>query len=445
MDGILDDETWKTLPLKKDFITYEPIYGEKLPYETLVWMTYDSKNLYFAFRCYDKETQKIKTWLTSRDRMWSDDWVGITLDSLGNKQTTYGFCINPNGIQGDLVESTSNPDDPSPDFVWESAGEVTSTGYQVEICIPLKSIRFESGKNVEMEMMFRRKISRLGVKASWPEQKAGQGVFNLLVPVRLKELKKPLKIEILPSITRGSNRVRIQPDKWNKSENFTEFGIGLKYGITSSITADITINPDFSQVENDAFQVEINQRYLLFFKEKRSFFMEGMDIFNFYTLSNGFFTIPVHTRLIVDPAWGAKITGSQGKMSFGILSAGDQWPGQQDALFGIARGKYSLGRDNYIGFLYSSRDFAGEYNRVLGVDFAYRPGKGQRFNISLLHSLSGSQEGKEGEAPASNNFNFYYNYDSTHYFILTTFEHIGTDFRMDTAYIVRNGINNAAL
>ncbi len=456
IDGNLDDETWKTPPLKKDFITYEPIYGEKLPYETLVWMTYDSKNLYFAFKCYDSESQKIKTSLTKRDNMWSDDWVGITLDSLGNKQTTYGFCVNPSGIQGDLLESTSNPPDLSPDFVWESAGKVTPGGYQVEICIPLKSIRFESGKEVEMGIMFRRKISRLGVKGSWPEQKAGEGVFNLLAPVRLKELEKPLKLEILPSITRGSNRQRIQPDKWDKSENFTEFGIGLKYGITSSITADITINPDFNQVESDAFQVEVNRRYPLFYSEKRPFFLEGVSIFSFFTVPRGFLPYAVYTRHIVDPLWGAKLAGTLGKVSFGILSASDEWPGQtwdsqnnphegKKAFWGIARGKCSLGKDNYIGVLYSGREFVDQYNRVIGADIGFRLSKNQKINASFLQSFSSDENSTStttsGNGSDAGNFNFFYAYSTKPLEINAAVEHIGKEFRMDSAYLKRTGFD----
>lgn len=455
IDGILDEAIWQTPPLKKDFISYNPLYGEKLSYETLVWMAYDSKNLYFAFRCYDPEPQQIKTSLTSRDNMWGDDWVGLTLDPLGTRQTTYGFVVNPNGIQGDLLESTSQGADASPDFVWDSAGKITPDGYDIEICIPLRSIRFNSGKEVKMGVLFRRKVTRLGIRAGWPEIKIGQGVFNALHPVVYENLKKPLNIEILPSITYSSNREKIQPAEWGKHQDFKQLGIGFKYGLTSSITADITINPDFSQVESDAFQVEVNQRYPLFYTEKRPFFMEGIDIFSFFTIPGGFLPHAVHTRRIIDPFYGFKLTGAVGKIAFGFLTAGDEWPGQpwseginphedKMALFGIARGKYSLGKDNYIGILYSGREFFEEYNRVIGADIGFRLSKNQKINASFLQAFSKGDEstpsGNNTNTSNSSDFNFFYSYSTKPLEINAAFERIGKDFRMDSSFLRRSGI-----
>ncbi|NIO87700.1 MAG: hypothetical protein GTN53_44390 [Candidatus Aminicenantes bacterium] len=456
IDGVLDDKVWQTPPLKKDFITYYPIYGEKLPYETRVWVSYDSKNLYFAFLCFDPAPEKIQTSITKRDNVLNDDWVSVSVDAEGNDQAAYVLYVNPNGIQGDALASSVGDEDLSPDFVWDSAARVTESGYQVEICLPLKSIRFKSGKEVKMGILFRRKITGIGYTGAWPDIKLGHNILESQTKAVFKELRKQLRFEILPSLTDSNNRVRLSPEEWSESDTATEFGIGLKYGITSSITTDIAINPDFSQVESDAFQVEVNQRYPLFYSEKRPFFMEGVDIFNFYTYPYGYFTTPVHTRRILDPAWGAKLTGNIGKITFGILSAGDEWPGQswetgtnpdegKDAFFGIARGKYSLGKNNYIGFIYSGREFAGEYNRVFGADFVHRIGKHQRIQTSFLHSISGDEDGRQGEAKNSSDLNLVYRYDSKLLFMIAAFEHIGKDFRMDTSFLRRRGINNAVL
>ena len=449
IDGNLDDEIWQHPPLKKEFITYNPLYGEKLSYATQVWLAYDSKNLYFAFKCYDNEPQKIKTSITRRDNMFTDDWVGIKLDAQGNKQTSYDLFCNPNGIQGDILTSAVGGEDVSPDFVWDSAGKVTKEGYQVEMRIPLRSIQFKSGKEVTMGILFWRRISRQGISGSWPDITPGKGIFNVLATAVYKNLKNPLKLELLPSITYGNNSDRINNDKW-EGEDTTEFGIGLKYGITSSITADITINPDFSQVETDSFQVEVNQRYPLFYQEKRPFFMEGIDIFSFFTAPHSYFITAVHTRRIVDPAWGVKLTGTVGKTAFGVLSAGDEWPGQpwqgetnphegKDAIIGIIRAKTSLGKDNYLGAIYSGRDFAGSYNRVFGVDFSYRPFKNQYLNLSFLHSTS--RAGKDEDIKSSKDFNFVYGYNTRSLGLAAAFEHVGKDFRMDSAFLRRTGIS----
>jgi hypothetical protein len=442
IDGVLDDKAWQQQPLEKDFISYYPGYGEKMSQETLIWMAYDNKNLYFAFLCYDSQPQKIKTSLTKRDQMYDDDWVGISIDALGNNQSQYSFYINPYGIQGDILLSAVSGEDKAPDFVWESAGKITPQGYQVEVLIPLSSIRFRSGKEVKMGVLFKRKSNRLGFRGSWPEIKPGVGALNATAPIIYKNLKPPLKMEILPSVTYSSNQERINALAWGGSDRLTNLGIGIKYGITSSISAELTVNPDYNQVESDSFQVEVNQRYPLFYSEKRPFFMEGADIFNFFTLAYGFLPNAVHTRRIVDPLGGVKLSGILGKASFGILATLDQ-PQDQKAFFGIARGKYSLGKDNYVGFLYSSREASNEYNRVVGVDMGYRLFKNHRTKLSFLYSMSGGVGPDSKESPADNSwdFNFSYFYSSKTLSTEAVFEHIDKDFRMDTAYLLRTGLN----
>ncbi len=452
IDGDLADEVWqKSSPLEKDFITYSPMYGEVLSQKTVVWLAYDNDNLYFAFHCFDTEPEKIKTSISKRDSMWKDDWVGISLDSLGNKQSSYEFYSNPNGIQGDILRSSVSGDDLSSDFVWYNAGRLTDDGYKVEMRIPLRSIRFKSGKEVKMSILFERSVSRLGFIASWSEIKPGSGIFNIQAVMVFRDLKTPLNLDVLPSVVYGRNNERENFNSWGDADVFNDYGIGIKYGITSSITADGTINPDFSQVESDVFQVEVNQRYPLFYSEKRPFFMEGASIFNFSTIPYGKIRTAVHTRRIVDPQWAAKLTGTMGKMNFGILAADDQFPGLswddevnpyegKTAYFTIARGKYSLGGDSYIGGLYSGREFAGGYNRVVGVDFMYRLFTHHQTSISFMQSYS--MEPEKVEDTKGSGFNFFYGYDTKPLFIKAAYERYGADFCMDSAFQTRTGINH---
>jgi hypothetical protein len=440
IDGILDDEAWQQEPLEKDFVSFYPIFGEALPYKTVVRMAYDSENLYFAFQCYDPEPQKIKTSITRRDDISDHDRVGLSIDAVGNRQTTYDFFVNANGIQEDFLSSAVSGEDSSPDFVWESAAQVTDQGYQAEMRIPLQSIRFKAGKEVNMGILLMRQISRLGLIGSWPEIKPGQGFLSGHTRITYNDLEKPSKLAILPSITHSSNHERKNLQEWGK-DRLTAVGIGLTYGITSAITADITINPDFNQVESDAFQVEVNQRYPLFYREKRPFFMEGSDTFLFFTLPWGNIPWAVHTRRIVNPAWGIKLTGSVGKVAFGILSAGDEKPGQDKAFFGITRGKYSLNKDNYIGILYSGRERAGQYNRVFGADMNFRLFKNQQINASFLHSMTGSDLAVDPQHLKADNYNLRYLYESKPLKIDTSFEHIGTGFRIYSGFLKRTGID----
>jgi len=455
IDGNLDDEVWKNPPIDKTFITYNPRPGNVLPQKTVVWVAYDSQNLYFAFKCYDTEPDKIKTSITKRDNLFSDDWVGIRLDAMGNGQSAYDLFVNPSGMQGDIYTTVNNGEDGSPDWVWQSAGKITDQGYQVELKLPLKSIRFKSGKEVKMGLLFWRRISRLGVSGSWPEIKPGVGSFNILAITTFKGLKSVRKLEALPSITYSSGRDKDDASTWGAFDNETEFGIDLKWGITSSIITDLTINPDFSQVESDAFFVNVNRRYPIFFSEKRPFFMESKGIFNIAGTGGDMnMYTAVHTRRIIDPSWGVKLTGTVGKTTFGVLTARDVAPGRpwedelnphqgKGAIFSIARGKTSLGGDNYLGLLYTRRDFAGGFNQVIGSDLKFRLGRSHSTSLTFLNSST--READASESQSSNMAVVTYNYSSKSLGIFATFEHFGKDFQMAPSFMLRNGINKGML
>ncbi len=456
LDGKLDEAVWQTQPVSGYFPTYSPIFGEKLPFQTDVWFAYDNKNLYFAFRCQDNEPGKIKTSLASRDNITEDDKVGVSLDAVGSKQTSYHFYVNPHGIQSDALNSAVSVEDYSPDFVWYSAGRLTDGGYEVEMRIPLKSIGFTSGAKVKMGVLFIRYISRTGQKGSWPEMKPNWTVFNAHTEALLEDLKPPLKLEVLPSLTYVTTQDRESPTEWQAAEKNTDFSIGAKYGISSSVNLEMTFNPDFSQVESDALQIEVNQRYPLFYTEKRPFFMEGADIFKFHTISYGYFPTAIHTRRIMDPQWGAKVTGSVKKFSFGVLASGDEWPGQEweypsvnpnqgkDAFFSIARGKFNIGKDNHVGFLYNGRTFAAESNQVMGLDLSYRMMKHGRLRVSFLHSNSESEDAGS-DSISGDNFNATYLYYTEKIGYGWAHEYIGSDFQMDIAYLKRVGLNHGWL
>jgi hypothetical protein len=419
IDGELNEAPWKLPAINKEFKTTFPHYGDPLGQETKVWAAYDKRNLYFAFKCLDTEPHKIKTSIARRDNISRDDLVGIILDASGSRQTSYEFYVNPNGIQQDAVNSavSVSGSDQSPDFVWDSAGKITSDGYQVEVRIPLESIRYQAAKEVKMGIIFIRQISRLGTKGAWPELQPGQTTFNFMAALVYKGLKGALKLEILPNFTYSRNDERQDPDNWTK-ETDTNIGVGLKYGITSSITAEATVNPDFSQVESDAFQVEVNQRYPVFYSEKRPFFMESKEVLDFSVVKWGMMPVPVHTRQIVDPGWALKFSGSAGRMNFALLAANDRSPGRawsmglnpdegKKAFFGIVRAKYNIGSDNSIGILYSGRHFAGQGNDVAGADLKYRFSKNIRASLSYLHSATRESENEplqKGNAWNANGF-----------------------------------------
>lgn len=462
IDGSLDEAVWQQPPLRQPFITMFPTYGKELEEETEVWVAYDDHNLYFAFRCYESKPDRIKTSVAQRDKIANDDQVGVWLDTIGTKQSSYEFYVNPNGIQMDGINSAVSAGDFTPDFVWESAGKLSADGFQVEVRIPLESIRYQVDRNNEVRMrgMFFRKITHLGALATWPEVKPGQSDFNCMNTLVYRGIQKGgLKLEILPNFTYSTDSRRVAVDTWEKSRD-TNIGVSVKYGITSSITAEATVNPDFSQVESDVFQMEINQRYPLFYSEKRPFFMESQDVLDFTivhdtmasVLERGMMISPIHTRRIVDPSWAAKLSGSSGRVNFALLaandrSAGEGWldvlnpDGRRSAFYSIFRAKYNLGEDNALGVLYTGRHFApaGEHNDVGGIDLKYRLSGNLRASLSYLHSTTRAGEGQSLENGYG--VNGVLQYLSSRLILMGAYERYSTDFYMASAIQNRVGIS----
>lgn len=453
IDGDLKDEAWVNArqPLD-DWLSYNPLRGEQIKQQTEVFIAYDKNNIYFAFRCLDPEPDKIKSSVSRRDTMFQDDWVGLSLDAMGNGQTSYDMFVNPSGVQADILDSTSNGEDVGVDWVWTSAGKRDEHGYSAEIRLPLKSIRFKSGDLVRMGVLFWRRVSRLGMSVSWPAVPDGQWVFNCHAGMILRNLKSPLVLEALPSLTYSYNQERATPASWHQASSKPDAGISFKYGLTSSITLDATINPDFSQVESDAFQMEVNRRYPVFYSEKRPFFMEGSSLFNIAGGPN--LWTAVHTRRILDPIVGAKLTGTIGKLSFGTLTASDQAPGKpyedgtvnpfldKNKLFNIARATYSLKKGSYIGAILADTELGDTFNRAVGGDFNMLIGKPHHLSGSFVYTTSAldsaqRKSGMEGYLG--------YSYNSRRFTFHPRIEHFDKNFQMDTAFYNRTGITMASL
>jgi len=451
LDGSLDDEIWKKAAMVDEiWVTYNPVNGNELPQRTRAYLAYDEENLYFAFHCIDSQPDQIKTSLTKRDNIFEDDWVGLSLDTVGTKQYGYELFVNPSGAQGDIFR-TGDSEDSSTDWVWHSAGKKVADGYIVEICQPLKNIRFASGENVQMGVVFWRRISRLNMSGSWPQLVPGKGIAGSQAPVVFSNLPRPLVLEALPSLTTSSAWTRLSPSSWSGADQTRDFGIGIKYGITSTVVAEATWNPDFSQVESDALQVTVNQRYPIFYSEKRPFFMEAGNFFNLAGVWGPVnMSTPVHTRLIIDPQWGTRLTGEVGKTSFALLAASDRSPGRswgdgeenpglgRQATFWIGRGKYGLGGDNFFGLLYSGREFGAEYNRALATDLSYRLGKYHLVLANYIQSYSARPD--VGGRFQGGSLTAHYSFNRNNTFLDVVADAVDPGFQMDTAYYQRTGI-----
>jgi hypothetical protein len=453
IDGVLDDEVWsKVAPLPTTgWASYNPVRGDRMPdvYRTEARVSYDDRNVYFAFHCFDNEPDKIRTTVSRRDSSFSDDWIAMSLDSAGTGQAAYHLFSNPSGSQMDAINTSASGEQFDADVVWYSVGKTTADGYVVEVQIPLQTLRFKGGDSVRMNLVFFRKVSRIGVSYAWPEMPPGQWVFDRPAHLVFRNLKPRRLVELLPAVTYGVNQSREETSSpWGDADNDAHVGVSGKFGITSGVTLDATVNPDFSQVESDQFQSTVNQRFPLFFREKRPFFMEGMGLFSI--ARGGNIRTSVHTRRIIDPIFGAKLTGTAGKTTFGVLSAADDHPGDvgdrgeefgdRNKLFTIGRATYALQRSDYIGAIFTQTQHAGRSNFAGGADLSIRPSSSQQVTASFLATRTNDGLGAETNGTAAHAS---YGFENRKYQTGLTLEHYDRDFQMDTAFYNRTGLTAA--
>lgn len=439
LDGHLDDEVWSGGPIPaEEWVSYNPLRGEAAAQRTRVWIAYDDRALYFAFRVEDAEPERIRTTIARRDSVWNDDWVGLSLDSSRGGQMAYHLFVNPSGIQMDALQ-TSSGEDTAPDWVWQSSGRIDEHGYVVEIRVPLESLRFRGGDDVRMGVMFFRRHSRLGISWSWPAMPPGKWVFESHVPLVFEHLSQPRLLEVIPAATLSGSRTRGPDGSWGDRTSQGDLGVSLKHGLTSSVTLDATVNPDFSQVESDAFQVEVNQRFPTFFSEKRPFFMEGLGLFDVAGVGwDSTMRTAVHTRRIVEPGAGVKLTGTAGRQTFALLAATDTSPaGDANRYFTIGRVQRNYGRGQYVGALVTDTEYLGSSNRVAAADFSMRSGERFRYSGAVLVSRSTDPSGTPASGTGAQ---VGYAYSTRRVTVVGHVEHFDRGFRMDTAFMERVGV-----
>lgn len=449
IDGRLDDPVWRKAPPVSEFKSFIPDFGKEPSEKTVARMAYDSKNLYFAFKCYDSEPDKIKTAVAKRDTTRADDYVCINLDTFNDQQSLYAFYVNPLGIQTDSRYS-SGKEDLSVDIVWFSAGRLDSDGYSVELRIPFKSIRYAGKSRIEMSIFFERKISRRSEQVSYPALDPARGYFFLtqMMPLELYDVKQYTLLEILPAFTYGRKYFQ-EGGGLRRDAEAKDISLTGKYGLSSQLILDATWNPDFSQIEADAGQVDVNLRYDLYFPEKRPFFLEGNEIFLHAGSSEGDpLDAVVHTRTIIDPRAGIKLTGKIGKKdTVASIFALDESPsldtnylpgGDKYAGFAILRYKHAFANDGFIGGFYTGREYAGGFNRVAGSDGQVRLGRSSMLGFHGFGSWS--RDNRDVQTAEGYALGLDYLYDTRGLGISCGFHDISSDFQTATGYLTRNGL-----
>jgi hypothetical protein len=439
IDGILDDQVWQEASNVTGFKSFTPDYGQDLAHKTIAYWSHDDENLYFAFKCYD-DPGKIKTSVAARDKIKDDDWVAINLDSFNDRQTLYGFYVNPNGIQMDS-RFAGGKDDAGIDMVWYSAANISEEGYTIEVKIPFKSIRYAVNEGqVDMGVIFERRISRFSTQGTYPALDPIQGMnfLNQTMPLRYNGVKKSILFEALPAITYSWSKYQ-EEGAYLVNSKF-DAGLTLKYGITSDLILDATINPDFSQVEADAQRVEVNQRFAVYYPERRPFFLEGNENFN-HAGGSGRSEIRtiVNTRTIVNPIFAGKVTGKLGlKNTISAIAAVDELDTSYNGNVAVLRYKRTLKKDSYVGGFYTGRQDGEFINMVYGGDAQIRLGassmaKGFLFNSATRDSLGVNYSNKL--AMAAN-----YDFSTRDWSYGGGITNIDDGFQSTVGYVTRTGI-----
>lgn len=384
LSGKLDDPHWN-LAQPTD-IAYEIQTGDNAPapQKTAVRVLYNSEFIYFGFDCEDTSPSEIRTHITDRDRLYSDDFIIVMLDTYGDNQRTYEFFVNPYGIQGDALRSGNNEDD-SFDAVWFAKAAVNNHGWTAEMAIPFKSLRFPSKQEQTWIALLGRNYPRQSrMIFSWTKIDKN----NPCLPCQggaltgIRDLQTTTLFEVLPFATASSSgSLKDTDDPSSTFENGAmrgRIGGGVKYSPDPGLVVEGVVNPDFSQVESDAGQISVNTTFALFYSEKRPFFLEGADLFRNWT--NTFYS-----RTINNPLAAVKLTRKTGALSLSYLSAFDRntpyiVPGEEGSSYvssplesfsNIARARYDLGQESFIGGMVTARSGAGAHNYVGGIDWNY--------------------------------------------------------------------------
>jgi hypothetical protein len=420
----------------------EPGDGTDASVETDVYVSYDDRQLYVVYICRD-DPAKVRANLTKREAIMGDDVVGLVLDTYNDGRRSYLFLANPLGIQLDGVSTEGQDDDYSYDTVWTSEGRRTDFGYVVLMALPFKSLRFSNAHAQTWGIAFARLVPRNNESSFWP-----------FITRRIASVGKQLaRLDGLAGISPGRNLLaipygnfaadRVLGDSGYVSDQSARIGLDAKAVIKDTVTVDATVNPDFSQVESDEPQVTINQRFEVFFPEKRPFFIENASYFT--TPETLFFS-----RRVADPRLGARVTGKAGRWAFGALVTDDEAPGtrvdKEDERFDRTAGVavFRLQRDfagqSYLGGIFTDREWGPTANRVGGVDGRWRVGN----NWSLTgQGVYSSATGVDGESRSGSLVTASVQRQGRGFEISTRYLQVSPGFQADLGFVRRRDIKQA--
>jgi hypothetical protein len=454
VDGRLDEPVWSQAAVLTGFSQYTPVDGLPAADSTQVLVWYGPDAIYFGIRAFEPHGDVVRATMADRDAIDADDNVQILLDTYHDHRRALEFAVNPLGVQEDGVRSeglagaagggnaaTGRFDgviDLNPDFAWDSRGNVTPWGYEVEVRIPFKSIRYQSVDPQTWGLQVVRSVTHSGYQDTWTPVVRANASFLIQAGTLtgLRDLHRGLVMDVTPEFT-----TKVEGDSAAAGRYLyrgtPEVGGTLHWGLTSNLSLAATAHPDFSQVEADAAQVTVNQRFALFYPEKRPFFLDGLEQ---YDTPNQL----IYTRQIVQPVAGAKLTGKAGQTNIAYLGAVDAVDpaSGSNPVYNLLRVSTDLGASSTVGIAYTDRIEGSDYNRVFGADSRLLWGTGWFSQAQIAGSwtqdAAGVRSGTLWDATLGD-------YTGRRYGNHFEFVGVTPDFEAASGFVNRTGIVSARL
>jgi len=416
----------------------------------------DGDVLYVAFIAQDPDPSQIRAFYRDRDSMWNDDWVAVVLDTFNDERRAFEFFANPFGVQADAIQDDINDDeDSSWNAIWDSAGQINDDGYVVEMAIPVKQLRFtpsteEQTWGIDLVRNYPRdRTTRIASnRKDWD---ISCYICQISKVDGFANLSSSRNLEVIPTLTSTAveNRNPAIGD-WDRESIDPEASLDVRWGISQDTYLNATLNPDFSQVEADSAQLDINNTFSLFFPERRTFFLDGADYFD--TFEN-----LVYTRNISDPDYGLKLTGKTEGHTYALLTANDVSTsflipgslrssiatlGDVESKVAIGRYRFDIFENSTIGALVTDRRADGYKNTVSSIDAVLRPSDQDAISIQTMHSSSNNPsliQSQYGQASSmsDSSHRLEYRHNDRRWDWRLGYTDMGDDFRADLGFVNR--------
>ena len=456
IDGVFDEAAWQSVEPIRQLFQIQPNQGAPMTQPSEVRILYDAKNLYFGFVFFDSEMERLVANEMRRDSegLRSNDYGFLLLDTYNDRRNAVFFRFNPlGGMEDTAVSNSGDTLNSNWDIVWECRARINADNWTTEIAIPFSQLRFEKRDAMTWGINFGREIARTQEIGAWnpapktygPLGKYRTAYFGSLTG--LEGISPSRNLELLPYVSPGGSRVEGE----EQTEAVYEAGLDLKYGITSNLTADLTLNTDFAQVEADEEQVNLT-RFDLFFPEQRPFFLEGASIFDVGVPRPGYRRPPplllFYSRRIglaeeraVPIIAGSKITGKIGRYGVGVLNVftdefRDEEVAEPRTNYSVVRLTSDVFTGSSVGMIAINKQNADAYNRTAGLDFSYRPRKDLDIRGLWARTLD------DGVSEQNNAFYFGGDWRSNRFQAEGSYTDIGEQFNPEVGFVRRGGVRH---